>query len=103
MELPKPLDKLFWQEVTQYEEEKRMPFITTPERIGLEKGLLRGIEGILKLKFGEEGLQLLPEIRELQDHELLEEVLEAIETAATPDKLRRVWASKRRPRKGQRT
>jgi hypothetical protein len=106
MALPEPLERLFWQEITQYQEEKRMPFVTIAERVGmekgLEKGLLKGIEVSLKVKFGAEGLALLPEIRALQDHELLEAVLEAIEAAANPDELRRVWAPKRRPRKGRR-
>jgi hypothetical protein len=80
-----------------------MPFVTIAERVGMEKGLLKGIEVSLKLKFGAEGLELLPEIRELQNHELLEAVLEAIETAASPDQLRRGWTRKRRPKKGRRT
>ncbi len=80
-----------------------MPFVTIAERIGMEKGLLRGIEVCLKIKFGAAGLELLPEIRELQDHELLQAVLEAIKTADSPDDLRRVWAPKRRSRKGRRT
>jgi hypothetical protein len=107
MALPEPLERLFWQEITQYQEEKRMPFVTIAERVGmekgLEKGLLKGIEVSLKVKFGAEGLALLPEIRALQDHELLEAVLEAIEAAANPGELRQVWAPKRRPRKGRRT
>lgn len=92
MDLPKPLVTLFWQEIARYEEEKRMPFLTTPERLGMEKGLLEGIEMLLKIKFGAEGLQLLPEIREVSDVELLRTVVRAIETAKTPDELRRVWA-----------
>jgi hypothetical protein len=103
MDLPRGLDRLFWQEITDYQEEKRMPFISTPERIGMEKGLLKGIEACLKLKFGTRGLELMPEIRELQDHEVLEAVLDAIETAASPDQVRRVWAPKRRPKRGRRT
>jgi hypothetical protein len=73
-----------------------VPFITIAERIGMEKGLLRGIELCLKLKFGEEGLRLLPEIREIHDHEMLGAILEAIETAGSPDELRRIWTRKRR-------
>lgn len=75
-----------------------MPFITTPERIGMERGLLEGIEVSLELKFGEEGRKLMPELRELQDHELLSEVLHAIKTASSPDRLRRIWTRKRRPK-----
>ena len=80
-----------------------MPFLTTPERIGLKKGLLEGIELGLEVKFGAEGLALMPEIRELQDPGVLEAVLEAIETASSPDEVRRVWARGRRPKKGRRT
>jgi hypothetical protein len=101
IDLPKPLDKLFWQEITTYQEAKRMPFITTPERIGLEKGLLEGIEVVLEVKLGEEGLKLLPEIREIQDHEVLRKVLRAIKTASNPDDVRQVWVRKRRPKKGR--
>jgi hypothetical protein len=80
-----------------------MPFMTIAERIGREQDLLMGIEVSLQVKFGEEGLRLLPELRALQDHELLEEVLKAIRTATSPDELRRIWAPKRRPRKKRRT
>jgi hypothetical protein len=85
------LNNLVWDEVAQYEKEKQMPFMTTPERLAKEKYLLRGIEVSLAVKFGAEGLKLLPEIRQIEDHEVLEAVLDAIITAATPDDLRRVW------------
>lgn len=68
-----------------------MPFITTPERLGIAQGLRRGIKSLLKLKFGDEGLILLPEIEEIHDYLVLEEVLEAIVAASTPDELRQVW------------
>ena len=50
------------------------------------------------MKFGAEGLALMPELREIRDHELLGRVLHRIETAASPDDLRRVWTRKRRPK-----
>ena len=101
--LPKPLELDFCHEIKQYEEEKHMPFITTPERIGreegraegraegLSKGLINGIEVALELKFGEVGLRLLPEIRAIADEAKLEAILGAIRTAASPEDLRRVW------------
>jgi hypothetical protein len=91
MDLPKGLKNLFWEEVAQYEKEKHMPFMTTPERIGLEKGLLIGIEAYLDGKFGAEGVKLLPEIHQIHDYEVLQIVLNAIKTASTPDEVRRVW------------
>jgi hypothetical protein len=91
MDLPKPLDRLFLQEITQYQEEKGMPFMTTPERFARIDCLQEGIAVALKLKFGAEGPRLLPEIREIEDVDVLRTVLQSIEKAATPDDLRRVW------------
>jgi predicted transposase/invertase (TIGR01784 family) len=36
--LPKPLEKEFWQELKNYEEDRKMPYITTGERIGYDRG-----------------------------------------------------------------
>ncbi|HZW33046.1 MAG TPA: hypothetical protein VFF52_20185 [Isosphaeraceae bacterium] len=99
MDLPPEQERLFQQELTAYQQEKRMPFMTIFERVGLEKGLLKGIEACLKMKFGDEGLKLMPELREIQDHELLGKILDAIEPAASPEELRRAWTRKRRSRK----
>jgi hypothetical protein len=98
LELPRPLEDLFWDEVDAYQKEKRMPFLSILDRMALEKGLLEGIEVALKLKFGAEGLALMPELREIRDHELLRKILKRIEAADSPDDLRRVWTRKRRPR-----
>jgi hypothetical protein len=92
MDLPEPLAILFWQEMTRYEEEKRMPFMTTPERLAHKRSLLEGIEACLDVKFGAPGLQLLPEIRQIQDVEVLREVLRTVRTGTTLDEVRRVWA-----------
>ena len=58
---------------------------------GLSQGLTKGIEVALKVKFGEEGLRLLPEVREIEDQERLEAILVAIPTATGPDELRQIW------------
>jgi len=42
MILPKKLSSTFHEEVIKYEEEQKMPFITTAERIGIEKGIEKG-------------------------------------------------------------
>ena len=70
-----------------------MPFITTPEKVGRREGLLRGIRPLLKMKFGEAGLKLLPEIEHIYEYEKLEAIVDAIETAGTPEDLRKVWMS----------
>ena len=87
MRLPEELERSFWQEVTQYEEEKKMPYITIGERIGLQKGiqqglqqgLLSGIKAILEVKFGSDGLTILPEIAQIEDVDVTEKVMELIE------------------------
>jgi hypothetical protein len=101
MELPEERDRLFWQEITTYQQEKVMPFITIAERVGEEKGLLHGLEVSLRTKFGAEGLELMPELRELHDHVLLGKILDAIETAASPEDLRRLSKRGRRAKKGK--
>jgi len=44
MRLPKGLENEFWRELKVYEEERRMPYITSVERIGFERGIEQGIE-----------------------------------------------------------
>jgi hypothetical protein len=92
MELPPALTKVFWQEVDKIQEEMRMPFVTSIERHGLCRGLRKGIELALKLRFGDEGLKLMPEIQEISEDEKLEAILKALETAANPEEVRRLWS-----------
>jgi predicted transposase YdaD len=42
--LPEELDQAFRQEVTRYEEEKRMPYVSSIERLGRQDGLKEGLE-----------------------------------------------------------
>jgi flagellar biosynthesis/type III secretory pathway protein FliH len=109
--LPSELEKEFWQEFREYEETIRMRYVTSVERIGIEKGIEQGVEqgiqqgieqgikqglikGIslgLKLKFGESGESLLPEIESIGDVDLLSTILDAIETGTTLEQLRQVY------------
>ena len=45
--LPEKLDKIFFNELTEYEKEKTMPYVTSVERLGEKRGML---EGMLKGK-----------------------------------------------------
>jgi hypothetical protein len=91
-ELPPALNRVFWQELNRIQEERRMPFITSVERVGLCRGLCRGIESVLRVRFGEEGLRLMPEIREIPEEDKLEAILKALETGASLEEVRRLWA-----------
>jgi hypothetical protein len=91
MELPEPLTISFWQDVEKFQEEKRMPFISTPESVAVWRGLHKGIESLLRVRFGSEGLKLMPEISQVLGEEKLTTILHALETAESPDEVRRLW------------
>ena len=99
MQLPKSLDQELWQTLKQEEGGEKMTYLTYAERIGLEEGLeqglrqglLPGIELALKLKFGQAGVVLMPEIRQIEDVARLQAVQASIEFAATPDAVRSVY------------
>ncbi|MGH9844091.1 MAG: hypothetical protein ACREEM_35620, partial [Blastocatellia bacterium] len=60
MRLPKALDDACWTEIKAFEEEKKMPYITTAERVGREMGLVEGLLTALNLML-EQRLWTLPE------------------------------------------
>ncbi|MCI0458307.1 MAG: hypothetical protein L0Z62_15190 [Gemmataceae bacterium] len=101
MDLPPVLERLVREEIHRYEEEKRMPFMTSFERFARTEELLAGIELGLELKLGAQGLQLMPEIRQITDIEKLRAIRQAIRTATTPDDLRKVWAPGAAPPEGE--
>jgi hypothetical protein len=91
MELPPPLAIVFRQEIEKIQEEKRMPYITSIERYGRRWGMCRGIETLLHMRFGAEGLKLMPEIREIHEEEKLEAILKSLEAGGSLEDVRRVW------------
>jgi hypothetical protein len=92
MELPPALVNVFWQEMDKIQEERRMPYVTSIERLALRRGMCEGIESLLRVRFGDEGLKLMPEIREIHEEETLRAVLKALETATQLDEVRRLWS-----------
>jgi hypothetical protein len=89
--LPLDLELEFIREVEQLEAQQRMQYVTSFERIARIESLLKGIALGLKLKFGTQGQNLLPEIEQIEDFKLLESILSAIETANTVDELRSIY------------
>jgi hypothetical protein len=102
---PTELEREFWQEIIREEEARRMPYLTTIERIALEEGreegreeglvegrletLLMAIELFLRFKFGTAGSEFFAErVSEIQDVELLQEILTELPELETLDELR---------------
>jgi hypothetical protein len=98
MELPEPFATLFWEDVEVTQKEKRMPFVSTPERVGEQRGLRKGIEALLRVRFGSEGLKLMPEIEKVYGEEKLRAVLAAAETAVRLEDVRSIWTAEAEPK-----
>ncbi len=69
-----------------------MTYISTFEQEGEVRGLKDGIALALKIKFGEAGRQSAAEVRQISDLEILRRVMASIETAASVDEIRELWA-----------
>jgi hypothetical protein len=107
MDLPQELEREFSQEIRQYEEEKKMPYVTSIERLGIEKGLEEGLKkgreegeaiglrkGIalaVKIKFGAAASSLLPLVDKVSDLTVLRTLHDAIPDAATMEDLRKLF------------
>jgi hypothetical protein len=109
--LPEALEEALWHEIIAYEEAKRMPYVTSVERIGIKKGMEQGLQqgeqrgeqrglrqglfdGItlgLELRWGADGLRLLPEIGRIEDVYLLRAIHEGLKRVSTPEELRQIY------------
>jgi hypothetical protein len=89
MELPPRYKERFDRELDEYEEGRRMPYVTTIERNGMRKA----IEVLLRTKFGEEAEELFPVIEGLNDAEKYLELTRVIASVATLDEVRRACAA----------
>ena len=89
MVLPEDMEIEYNDKIIELEEEKKMAYVTTAERIGIKKGrkegiiegAIKGIEGMLDIKFGDLGLSFMPQILEINDVDKLTQVLKAIKQA----------------------
>ncbi|WP_300971336.1 hypothetical protein [Thiocapsa sp.] len=95
IQLPGTLETAFRQEIFTYEESKQMPYVTTVERAGIEKGQRIGYQKgeadlllwLIEKKFGETSANALRERVESADSDTLRLWSERILTAETPDAL----------------
>lgn len=60
------------------------------EQRGRREEILSGIELALEIKFGTEGLQLMPEISQISDLDRLKAIQQGIKSVNTLDKLRQI-------------
>jgi len=102
MALPEVHERLFWEELSKYEEGKKMPFVTSVERIGREKGLQQGLQqGSLSLlcrmiaKRFRVGVDTVRPMFEGLNAEAIEELGERFLDAESLDEMRR-WAEEKR-------
>jgi flagellar biosynthesis/type III secretory pathway protein FliH len=107
--LPDDLQQQFREEIYEYEQEQRMPYLSSLERMGLEEGLKRGREegrkegrnegreeglreGIalaLEAKFGQPGRKLMTRVRQITDVAELRDLAKVIKAAKTVESVRR--------------
>jgi hypothetical protein len=99
MGLPAGLEQQFQQEVFKIEEDRRMPYVTSVERMALERGkqegrqegreeggvaaLVAAIERLLLLKFGDPATALMPNVRKITRSERLQILLTELYTLST--------------------
>jgi hypothetical protein len=98
--LPEELDESFHEEIHRFQEERRMPYITSIERLAMKKGRAEGLqeghvqglqEGLavaLKAKFGTAGAKLARKVRAVREVEQLRALAKALERAETVDEIR---------------
>jgi hypothetical protein len=96
--LPNDLEDKLWVEINKIEEEGKMPYISSVERIGYRRGLDEGrIEYIglgLSLKFGDDASLLMASIREIQDPDQLLRIMNAILTSCGIEEIRQLVGGK---------
>jgi len=98
MVLPGDMETVYHEELMAYEREVNMQYITTAERIGMEKGMEKGMEiGVekgfllgsiqttLKIRFGADGLGIYPKIKRIQEYDRLKKILATAESAKSPE------------------
>jgi hypothetical protein len=90
--LPRELEQNVSARIEKLSREKSMPYVTSWERFGMEQGLEQGlreaVELGLKLRFGKDGLKLLPRVRKLTGVARLRAFKRALLTAKTVDVLK---------------
>jgi hypothetical protein len=92
--LPAEEEAKLWQQISQFEQEKSMPFITFAERYGYEKGeragLLKALESVLRLRFGAAGMEILADLQRVDDPSQLDRLRQEAEKVSSLDDFRKL-------------
>jgi hypothetical protein len=109
--LPDAAQQAVWRDIAQFEEEQQVTYITSVERIGIEKGREEGLqlgreEGlqlgreeeaqralrrVLERRFGAAAAGLLEQVEGIRDVSKLEALLDQAITAGTPDEVQALF------------
>ena len=87
IQLPGTLETAFRQEIFTYEESKQLPYVTTVERAGYQRGEADLLLWQIENKFGADSAEALRERIESADNDNLRRWSVRILTADTPDAL----------------
>lgn len=87
--LPPVEARQFRADWERFDKEREMPFITQTEQLWMDDGIILGrreafrkaIRPMLRMKFGQPGLDIMPRVEKVTDPAALESLLNAIETA----------------------
>ncbi len=98
MTLPKELSERFDNELITIEEEQRMPYITSIERSGIERGIERGslqskresIIELLETRFSEVPSELRAVLNQIEDLEILKQLFKRSITVASVEELQQL-------------
>jgi hypothetical protein len=90
MQLPQEMEQEFKAEVYRFEEERRMPYMTSIERLARKEELLEAITLELEIKVGTAAKKLLPKIRAVNDIDKLRGLMRAIRLAETRDEVKQL-------------
>ena len=96
LQLPEGLDRQFREEIERFEEERRMPYVTSIERLARaegreerrEEGMVETIAVLLEAKFRAAGKRLVPRVRALRDVDKLRALTRTLASAETVDEVK---------------
>ena len=94
MSLPADMEKGLWTEIQKFEEETKMEYVTSVERIGMEKGSLNLLCRLIAKRF-KTGYESLPPIFTGLHAEDIADLGERFLDAESVDEIRR-WAEEKR-------